>query len=181
MRRAQNRRELALELFDLSGDELPTLPLKASLSDNAEDVATNIRNFLGVNYEIQGRWKSAPNYEPFNNWRAILENARILLFQVTEVDVQEIRGFSLIDTPLPAIVINSKGSLSGRVFTMLHEFSHILLREGELCDLYEDVPSPPEEQSVESFCNRVAAATLLPRDYLLNEEIVSAKPGKGLP
>jgi Zn-dependent peptidase ImmA (M78 family) len=46
-----------------------------------------------------------------------------------------------------------------------------------VCDLYEDVHRPPEKQSIEVFCNRVAAATLLPREYLLSEAIVSAKPG----
>jgi transcriptional regulator with XRE-family HTH domain len=169
MRRAQNRREVAVELFELAGDNLPGFPLQATLADDTERVAREIREFLGVTYDAQIGWKPAPNYESFNNWRATLESAGILVFQVTEVDVHEVRGFSLTELPLPAIVINNKDSLSGRTFTMLHELAHILLRQGGVCDLYEDVPRPPEEQSVEVFCNRVAAATLLPREDLLNE------------
>jgi hypothetical protein len=44
-------------------------------------------------------------------------------------------GFSISEMPLPAVVLNGKDWIGARVFTILHEFSHIIIRNGGVCDL----------------------------------------------
>ena len=126
IRRAYSRRELALDLYQAVGGPPPTFSMDASLSDDPEVVGTAIRDTLGLRYEDQIKW--AGWHEPLNVWRSALENASVLVFQATTAAVTEVRGFSIGETPLPAIVMNIKDSPRGRTFTMLHEMAHLIER-----------------------------------------------------
>ena len=53
-----------------------------------------------------------------------------------------------------------------------------MLNEGGICDLNEDYTIPPEKQKIEIFCNHVAGAALIPKQELLNEDIVIRKTDK---
>lgn len=170
IRRARDRRELAIDLLEASGDEPPPFGFAVTLEEDPEDVAKRIREFLGIRLEDQVRWK--PDYDTFNHWRAALESAGVFVFQAAGVDVKEIRGFSIYSDVLPAAVVNMKDSIRGRSFTLLHEFTHIALNQAGICDLTEARPQT-DEQLVEVFCNQVAGATLLPREALLAEPLVS--------
>jgi Zn-dependent peptidase ImmA (M78 family) len=174
IRRAHSRRELALDLYKTVGGPPPTFGLSATLSDEPEVVGTAIRDALGTRYEDQIEWTGW--HDPFNAWRSALENASVLIFQATTVAVTEIRGFSIAETPLPAIVVNIKDSPRGRTFTMLHELTHLMLHEGGLCDTLEEGERRPEDQRAEVFCNHVAGAALVPRQRLLTEEAVRNAP-----
>jgi len=170
MRSARNRRDVALELFDAMGEEPHPFPLTATLNDYPERLAGEIRDFLGVSVDEQIGWK--PKRDSFNKWRHALESAGILVFQSADVKVAEVRGFSISEAPLPTIVVNNKDSVNGRIFTLFHELGHIMLREGGKCDLYN------EHNNNEAFCNKIAGAVLMPRDRILQEEVVlSQKKG----
>jgi len=77
------------------------------------------------------------------------------------LDVAEFRGFALVDEFAPLIFINGRDSESAKMFTLIHELSHLWLG-------YEGVSNfdelQPVETNVEDFCNRVAAEFLLPFD-----------------
>lgn len=166
IRHANARREIALELIAALGEEPAEFPLVATMSADAEVLSREIRAFLEIGIDTQASWK--PGYDSFNAWRAAFENAGILVFQASGVPLEEMRGFSISDTPLPVIVVNNKDVVNGRIFTLFHELAHILLREGGICDLYDDA-------GIEVFCNRVAGATLIPRESLVSEEVVISK------
>ena len=166
IRSVASRREVALELIRAIDEEPPDFLLTAALNDDAEVLASEIRAYLGVSVDEQISWK--PGYDSFNAWRAALEDAGVLVFQSVGVRLDEMRGFSISDMPLPAIVVNNKDSVNGRIFTLLHELAHILLREGGICDLYD-------ENEIEVFCNRVAGAVLIPRERLMAEDTVASK------
>jgi Zn-dependent peptidase ImmA (M78 family) len=88
------------------------------------------------------------------------------------------RAFSIAEDVLPVISVNVKDKPNGRTFSLLHEFTHLMLHESGLCDFDEDALRPPQEQRVEIFCNHVAGATLAPREHLLREPVVLNK-GEG--
>jgi Zn-dependent peptidase ImmA (M78 family) len=78
------------------------------------------------------------------------------------------RGFSITDSVFPVIVVNRKDSPAGRIFSLFHELTHVLLRISGLCEIDPDITLPPEEQTIEIFCNKVAAEILMPeQDFLL--------------
>ena len=100
---------------------------RARLSDDPEVLAERTREALGLTLRQQKEWQTA--YDALNGWRAVLEEQGVLVFQATEVEVSEMRGFSLGDETLPAVVVNIKDHPHGRVFTLLHEFVHLMLNQ----------------------------------------------------
>ncbi len=172
IRRAIYRRKMALEMYDDLGYQPPQLTTVASLADDWEALAERIRRLLSVSDEDQTSFKD--QYEALSRWRSAIEDAGALVFQTTGVEVGEMRGFSISEVTLPVIVISGKDSPSGRIFTMLHEFAHLLLRQGGLCNLQEK-GKQTEESRVEVFCNGVAGATLVPGELLAKHPLVSGR------
>ncbi|WP_288761223.1 ImmA/IrrE family metallo-endopeptidase [uncultured Veillonella sp.] len=73
--------------------------------------------------------------------------------------VDEFRGFTLLDPYAPIIFINSADTDAARLFTLLHEFCHILLgQEGVTNNIDHEV-----------ICNRFAANFLVPKEIFLDE------------
>ena len=169
-RQAHFRRDIALELFPLVEHEPPEFPIMASLSDDPEVVGVLIRDTLGVTYASQVR--RSRQRTSFNYWREAVEEIGVLVFQMWLVDNKEARGFSYSGSQYPVIALNSKDSLAGRTFTLLHELTHLTLREGGLCDLLEESQNQTLESQIEIFCNAVAGAALVPRENLLLESSV---------
>ena len=172
IRRAYNLRELAVELYnDLEGPP-PIFQLKGKFDDDTEQLGLKIRDVLGINFHAQAEWRRVGEYEPLNKWREALEGAGVLVFQTRGVELSEMRGFSIADFPFPAIVLNNKDTVSAKIFTMIHELCHIMLHEGGLCSILDISDLPSKKKRVEYFCNMVAGATLVPKKYLLRENII---------
>jgi Zn-dependent peptidase ImmA (M78 family)/transcriptional regulator with XRE-family HTH domain len=160
---ADDRRQLALELLSLQGEASPTFRLRASLDEDPDPVAARFRSTLGISLDQQLAWHE--RYAGFNAWRDAIEEVGALVLQMTDVPIAEARGFSLADRPLPAVVANIKDSPRARSFTLIHELTHVALRESGVCTL-------DDAERVEVFCNHVAGAVLVPADALRGERIV---------
>ncbi len=174
IRIAYERRSLALELFsELHGDP-PDLPLRISVNDDPEELSSRIRSFLELPFPEQPRWTNSN--QAFNFWRDKIESLGILVFMISDVDTEEARAFSITNPKLPVIAINRKEySDNTKIFSLFHELIHLFLGVSGLCDIDETYDRPPEEQRIEVFCNHTAAATLMPRENMLNHPTVRAK------
>ena len=82
-----------------------------------------------------------------------------------KLDTDEFRGFVLVDQYAPLIFINGKDSKNAQIFTLIHEFTHLLLGKSGLVDVNMISESG---NSVEKYCNRVAAEFLVPEDSFRN-------------
>jgi Zn-dependent peptidase ImmA (M78 family)/transcriptional regulator with XRE-family HTH domain len=158
IRRAFDRREWTLELMENIDESPPMFQARATNREGVEQVANRLRATLGVSVPAQSSWRG--DYEAFKHWRLLLERAGILTLQATDIQLKEARGFSISLKPLPVVVVNIKDAPRGRIFTLLHETTHVMLNEGGVCDLHD--------ADVEAFCNRIAGAALFPEDELLN-------------
>lgn len=177
IRLAHRRRTLALDLAEEMEIAAPRFASRGTVTfkDDPERVGNRIRDILDVSLAEQAKWRESRN--GYNAWRNRIETAGVLIFQIATVDKAQMLGFSLAYEQLPVIGVNRKLKPNGRTFTMLHEFTHLLLGESGLCDLEEAFIRPPQEQAVEVFCNRVAGAALVPLDYLKNHPLVSSTTG----
>lgn len=160
IRRARHRREVAVELAELLGEEPKQFLPTAALNDDPVDVASRIRAAVSVPLTQQFEWRD--KYLALNNWRSAVEAQGILVFQAAGVAVGEMRGFSEPAPKFPIVVLNAKDSPRGRLFTLFHELAHLALRNGGLCDLHESTRPSTESDKTEVFCNRVAGAILVP-------------------
>jgi Zn-dependent peptidase ImmA (M78 family) len=167
IRTAINRRDISLDLFQDMGESVPEFSLSLSINDQLDSSGEMIRQQLDISYDKQKNWRDSRI--AFNNWREALEKYGVLVFQSSQLDPFVARGFSISEFPLPVIVVNRKDTYTGRIFTLLHEFAHILLRTSGVCEVDPDISLPPGEQKIEVFCNQISAETLMPRSVFYNE------------
>jgi len=174
VRRARVRREVVLELTQELGIHVPQIRFTAgALREDPERFAEASRKLLRVELTDQYGWRD--KYKALNNWIAAVERTGTLVFQTSDVKLREMRGFSIYEPVLPVIVANAQDAPRGRIFTVLHEFAHILLHAGGLCDLHERSQPDTEDERIEVFCNRVAGAMLVP-ESALRAEVQGAGP-----
>ena len=170
IRDAMERREIAIELYTEGGEDLPVFSETTTLSEDPEAVGERVRSFLKISMNQQSRFRRGR--AAFNSWRQAVEGVGVLVFQATQVPVEEMRGFSLTEKPLPAVIVNRKDACVARCFSLLHELAHLMLHSPGLCDLQNSTHRSPKDQRVEVFCNHVAASTLVPRQSLLGQGVV---------
>lgn len=160
IRNAQERREEALDLADDLNESFPPFEYSANLEEPAELVATRAREWLNVSLAEQKGWRNSA--KALKAWKTAIEQQGVLIFEVSRIPLEEMRGFSIPADRLPIIVLNGGDSHNGRIFTLLHEFTHLLLRQGGVCDIDAEVNQQTTDAKVEAFCNAVAGATLVP-------------------
>ncbi len=133
---------------------------KHNLSDNPAEIAVQERSASGINLDVQSKWKNS--YEAFAMWRNFLECKNIRTFQIS-MPIGEARGFSLTDKKPYLIVVNSADDINARIFTLFHEYGHILLSETSVCipELASNKDGS-KEASAERWCNKFAAEFILP-------------------
>lgn len=167
LKRAHLQQEVARELADILGDAVSPLDLTLTIDMNVEKAATELRKWLG-----------APAHEAvhsyyFNTWVDLIEEKSILVVQVQHVDIKEMRGCSISESPFPVIILNGSDASRGKLFTLIHELVHILQRSGAVCDLNQRRVASSARDRIEQFCNRVAAATLMPESDVVRESLVA--------
>jgi Zn-dependent peptidase ImmA (M78 family) len=176
VRRATEQREAALELLELLEDarENAWRDITASPTDSTEATGAALREVLGVSLLEQQSWRN-DKYKALNGWIAAVERAGVLVLQSDErVKLAEMRGLSLYHDDLPVIVLNGSDAARGKIFTLLHEFAHLMLRSGGICDVLPERRPTSAERKIEVACNRIAAAALMPRDDLVRQPSVAS-------
>jgi len=148
----------ARELEAQLGVEQPSQAAAVRLSDDPDDVARDLRRRVGVTVSEQTRWGSIG--EALARWRAAVEAQRVFVFQF-RAPVKELRGFSHVEEGCPAIALNQKDAISARIFTLFHEYTHLLIARPGMC--LPEEGQFRESKPLEKFCNGVAGSVLIPR------------------
>lgn len=155
-------------LMELGHEPLPFVG-SADINDAPTAVAAQMRLALDLQEDwaaLHPRWEDALDF-----LRAALEQAGILVVfngvvgnnAHRSLDVQEFRGFVLIDHYAPLVFVNNKDVKAAKMFTLAHELAHVFVGRGAIFDLKNLVPADNE---VELFCNKVAAEFLVPEARL---------------
>jgi Zn-dependent peptidase ImmA (M78 family) len=139
----------------------PRFQLKIKLGDDPEKIGIGARELLGVTMDEQASWTDSGL--ALRSWREAFQTIGVLVFQVPSISMNEMRGFSVALSPLPIIAYNSSDVTRGRIFTIMHEFAHILLGESVLDSAKAGSHLYSGNIKVEQFCNSVAAAILIPK------------------
>jgi len=158
IRRARNLQMISKELsLNISYETKPKIE-KIRLSDNPEMIGKKYRDLFDLTEKKQRRFRNS--YELFNYLRDILEDINIIVFQFS-MPVEDARGFTLVDDFPAVIVVNSKDSIEARLFSLMHEFAHILLGETVI-----DIPKLPlkMKNKIEKWCSEFASSFLLPTE-----------------
>jgi len=171
IRRARRAQSLFVELSDSIGNKVITKIGLANLSDSPEDIADKIRRQLGISIQTQFNWQN--ERDAFDEWKERLENLGILVFQMT-IPLKEVRGFSIVEGKIPVAVVSSSDTINGRIFSLFHEYGHILLNKSGICDMGDTDNLSGDSKKTEIFCNYFSGAFLVPKEALLNHRLVNS-------
>lgn len=175
IRAAESKREAALDIYVQSDEEPPQFGLRLDPALPPEDMARRLAEKIGVTMRDRRRW--ANEYDALNAWKSAIERVGVMVMQLSGVAVSEMRGCSLALFPLPIILLNSSDRPLGRVFTLVHELAHLARSESGLCDVFDDVGRTDQNEAVETYCNHVAGAVLVPLEELLRQPDVARTTG----
>lgn len=135
---------------------------RCSLEADPVESADQVRKRSTVSTEEQLGW---PNPSAaFRAWRGYLEEQGVLVLQLS-MGKSSIRGFSVWDEYAPLVAVNTAYHPTARIFTLFHEVGHLLTRSDAACLSFV----LPSDRGIEAerWCERYAAAFLLPEDALL--------------
>ena len=169
-RRALMQQATAAELLEQEGELRPAGLPALKLADETEVAGEAAREALGVTLADQRAWKRSE--EALAGWLEAVESLGVLVLRTSDVPLERMRGFSLSQGDVPVIVVNAQDARYGQVFTLAHEFAHLMLREGGLCGLFE--PDSGIGRRIEMWCNATAGSLLMPRASLLKDESMTA-------
>ena len=108
----------------------------------------------------------------FNHYRKVLGNLGIYIFLNGKykdnthrpLNIKEFRGFVLSDKKAPIIFINQLDSKAGQLFTLIHEFIHVLYGDSDLLESEE----LSKRNKKEAIINSVTAEILAPKSLIIN-------------
>lgn len=162
IRRARALRESAIELREIADEPIAASPTLEIDSSDPEIVAELARTMLGVDIQDQFGW--ARPEDALRSWTRAITELDVLVLQAQSIAREEMRGFSISSDRLPLIVLNGSDFTRGKIFTLLHEFTHVLLHADGVCDVLPRRKIRRPSDTVEVFCNQVAASILMPND-----------------
>jgi Zn-dependent peptidase ImmA (M78 family) len=176
-RRAHTQRDFALELADTEERQIPDAwRIAVSAEDSDAAIAVRIREALIEIGPLPIPIASPNPYEHLNTWVPAIEASGVLVLATRggKVAVDEMRGMCLYFEASPVIVLNGGDHPRPRLFSLLHEFVHLVLRTEGLCDVTADDQPGTADRTLESRCNAIAAAVLMPAaDVRARPEVIA--------
>lgn len=133
---------------------------RASYSDSVESIVEDIRACLDVKpHPTRGKWD-----DYYRNLVQRIESLGILVMRQGNLghhsrplNVDEFRGFAIVDEYAPIIFVNHSDALGARLFTLIHELCHIWIGQSGISD-----GNTNTHRQEEILCNAVAAEFLVP-------------------
>lgn len=160
IRKSETRREIYLDLLNELNEDI--LLFKVPKLEHDTKIFSNyIREILGISLSTQKSWyKKVNHYNFLNKWKEVLnEKLGVLIFETEGVLLEEMRALCIFHEKIPIILLNGKDSVNGRIFSLFHELTHLLLGESAIC-------GDDENTKEEIFCNAVAGEFLVPEHDL---------------
>lgn len=140
-------------ITSIAEDKTNHIP-KFETTDKPREMAKKLREILKVSLEDQGKIPTTPDAIKF--WIKKLGSIGINVSTHKLGEDDGVRAFSIFRDFKAIIVLNSEETDNGKLFSLMHEVGHILVRNTGVCDLHRD--------SIESFCNEFASQILIPNE-----------------
>tara|TARA_Y100000815_G_scaffold247067_1_gene247216 strand:+ start:14980 stop:16035 length:1056 start_codon:yes stop_codon:yes gene_type:complete len=161
-------RTFQMGLEELNGgqnraERLITRDLAFQPDDRIEQIAAEVRDYLGVTMEQQFAWGSVGT--ALEEWRNALLRVGVYVFK-DQFREPNYSGFCLYDDEFPIIYVNNTTAKTRQIFTLFHELAHLLFHtsgvdtsgDGFVGELGGD------NRRIEVICNSMAAHFLVPAE-----------------
>ena len=165
IRKARRLQKVRRDLMENLSQDFRVDIRNRTISDNPESVANDER--IDVPVTLDQIRMSTPT-KLFPVWREWFEQKNIMVLQM-KMPVEDARGFSLTDAEPFVIVVNESDAPNAKLFTLFHEYGHILLNESAVCNMDSSEVTDGRVRRIERWCNQFAGAFLVPEDFLKKE------------
>lgn len=146
----------AVEADSEGASDLPRFT--ATDNETVDAFALKARQFFNISLEDQADAKDTKAF--YIVCRKRIEDKGIFVLHDSFPE-QDGSGYCLAHPTHPIIVVNTKQQTKGRrLFTLVHELAHILMRKSGISDPFVS------ENTTERLCNRFAGSFLVPESYL---------------
>jgi Zn-dependent peptidase ImmA (M78 family) len=170
IRKINDARTMQLNLYELHDGNNPATVLLTNVgfSMDIKQTAAKLRNVFGITLKEQKR--SRRSDDALEIWRNCFLNYGVYVFKDAFED-DSISGFCLSDPNFPIIYINNSMSFTRQIFTLFHEFYHLISNTSGIDkiidDYFDDLTS--QQLYIETACNAFAGEFLVPDIDFLNE------------
>jgi Zn-dependent peptidase ImmA (M78 family)/DNA-binding XRE family transcriptional regulator len=124
-------------------------PLKDfKIADN-EDITKAVE-------KLKDKWKIG--FEPVHNLIQLLEDNKIKIIELSDVEDNFDGLATFVDGKYPVIVLNKNFPVERKRFSLLHELGHVLLDISDSCTMKD-----------EDVCHKFASEFLLPKNIVIEE------------
>lgn len=168
----QERQNWLTNYLEESGYEDLNFIGKFDKNSDYKEIVNDIRNTL----KLPLNWASKlPNWEQALDYLTmqVEEVGIIVTFNGIvgnntrrKIEVDECRGFVLVNSKAPFLFINSADAKAAQMFTIIHEIAHIWLGESAGFDNNQMLPA---DDPIEELCDKVAAEFLVPEDFFIEK------------
>lgn len=132
-------------------------------TDRTEDIAGEVRAYLGVTMEQQFAWGNAET--ALEEWRKVLLRVGVYVFK-DQFREPNYSGFCLYDDEFPIVYVNNTTAKTRQIFTLFHELAHLLFHTSGVDTTGDSFVNDlsGDDRRIEVICNRMAACLLVPED-----------------
>ncbi|MBO6496943.1 MAG: ImmA/IrrE family metallo-endopeptidase [Roseivirga sp.] len=135
--------------------------------NDVSKIVESIRNTLGLEADWASKFRTWE--ETLNHLVEIIEDAGIITVfngvvennTSRKIEVDECRGFVLVDDLAPFMFINNADGKAAQLFTIVHELAHIWTGHSAGFDFRK---LQPADNDIEILCDKVAAEFLVPEN-----------------
>jgi len=170
IRKINDARIMQINLQELNNgiNPAPIVLTKMKYSRDFKITATELRKVFGISIEEQKHRRK--DDEALEIWRNCFFNYGIYVFKDAFKD-DSISGFCLYDEEFPIIYLNNSMSFSRQIFTLFHEFYHLISNTSGIDKIKDDYfdSLSREQLSLEKICNKFAGEFLVPDDDFSKE------------
>lgn len=168
----QQRQEWYHDFARSVGRERIAFVGSASVTDDVVTTATTIRQVLA--FDIEERRRLPTWTDALRRFIEQADAAGILVMcsgvvlnnNRRHLEADEFRGFALMDNYAPLVFINGADTKAAQMFTLAHELAHIWIGQSAVSDAQA---AQLPDNSVERWCNQVAAELLVPAAMIRDE------------
>ena len=145
---------------------------KFNIKDNYMNIVNDIRNVLKLELDWaskHNKWEEALDYLTLKIEEAgIIVTYNGIVGNNTHrvIDVNECRGFVLVNKKAPFLFINSADAKAAQMFTIIHELAHVWLGKSAG---FDNANLLPADDPLELLCDKVAAELLVPEIYFIKK------------
>jgi|GEM_PF-780136 len=161
---------LAEELRAITGrktilPQIPARPAGGNTNISAIELANRVRTVLEIDFDFLKEVIERKEETALSYYKSVIEEKFFIPVLEHPLKSTGVRAFSVFGD-VSVMVLNESDSNEVRLFSLFHEFCHLLKKQDGICTI--DIEKDKQNQPEEKYCDEFAAFFLMPEQQLRN-------------